>query len=402
MNIDQGAGLAGGGIEGEEPAVFVVGGAGGDDGPGSVFAPDGRAQLEIALLRAGGLLLAVIHPLHFAGLHVEDGEAGSALAVADVGAAGDVLGVGAVGDEVGDDGVFGGRGGRFEDAGDDVLFVGRELEVAHGLARLESERLAGGILRTLLLLLFAEFDALADYLEELLLFFLEVLLTFGAARFGSCGIAGRGCGAASTAALASAAPEASLSTTAGRGRSAGGGRGGAADVGELDELAVIERHHVEVAAAGEGDAFSVLGEAGIGFGVGGFGELNDFAGGVVEGIEVAGAGIDHEALVFGGFAERGRQQADLFVGEFAQGTAVAVDGVGVHGRNFLVGAALPLEEDAGGVVRPADGGGFVADEGGSAHDVVDGQGEVVRRTGLEDKKPQDKENDECGEGYLAH
>ena len=114
-------------------------------------------------------------------------------------------------------------------------------------------------------------------------------------------------------------------------------------------------------------------------------------------IEIAGAGIDHEALVFGGFAERGRQQLDLFVGEFAQATAVAVDGVGVHGRDFLVGVALPLEEDAAAVVRPADGGGFVADEGGSAHDVVDGQGEVVRRTGLEDK-----ENDEGGEGYCTH
>ena len=49
------------------------------------------------------------------------------------------------------------------------------------------------------------------------------------------------------------------------------------------------------------------------------------------------------------------------------------------------------------VVRPADGGGFVADEGGPAHNVVDGQGEVVRRPGL-----QDEENDECGEGYFTH
>ena len=49
------------------------------------------------------------------------------------------------------------------------------------------------------------------------------------------------------------------------------------------------------------------------------------------------------------------------------------------------------------VVRPADGGGFVAYERGSAHDVVDGQGEIVGRTGLEDK-----ENDEDGEGYFTH
>ena len=249
---------------------------------------------------------------------------------------------------------------------------------------------------TLLLLLFAQLDALADHLQEFLLFLLEVFLAVGAARFGGCG------SPAADAAHRVPRPargrrRSPLSTAAGRGRGAGGGRGGAADVGELHEQAAIQRHHVEVAVAGEGNAFAVLGEAGIGFGVGGLGELRDLAGGVVEGEEVAGAGVDHEALVFGGFAERGGKQLDLFVGEFAQAAAVAVDGVGVHGRDFFVGVLLPLEEDAAAVVGPADAGGFVADQGGTAHDVVDGQGEVVRRPGLEDKK-----NDEGGEGYGTH
>src|ERR1039458_7488308 len=159
VDVDQYAGLAGGWIEGEDPAVFVIGGAGADDGLGSVLAPDGRAHLDIAVVGdgraaasgggfgacgfgAGGYrrgcghpFLAVVHPLDFAGLHVEDGKARGALGVADIGPAGNVFGVDAVGDEVGDDGVLGGRGGRIENARDDVLFVRRELQRAHGLAR---------------------------------------------------------------------------------------------------------------------------------------------------------------------------------------------------------------------------------------------------------------------------
>ena len=144
MNVDQHAGLAGSRIEGENPAVFVVGGARGDHGFGAVLAPDGSAHLDIAILRAAGLLLSVIHPFHLAGLDVDDGEARSALAVADIGAARDVFGVGAVGDVVGNDGVLGGRGGSFEDGGDHVLLVGRELQCAGGLAGLQGERLARG------------------------------------------------------------------------------------------------------------------------------------------------------------------------------------------------------------------------------------------------------------------
>src|ERR1019366_7932007 len=83
--------------------------------------------------------------------------------IADIGAAGDVFGIRAVGDEVGNDGALGGRGGRFEDAGDDVLFVGRELQSAAGLSRLQGKGLAW-VLYALLLLLFALCHALADHL----------------------------------------------------------------------------------------------------------------------------------------------------------------------------------------------------------------------------------------------
>ncbi len=93
----------------------------------------------------------------------------------------------------------------------------------------------------------------------------------------------------------------------------------------------------------------------------------------------------------------GGKLPDLFVGEFAQAATVAIDGVGVHGRDFLVGVLLPLEEDAVAVVGPADAGRFVADQRGSAHDVVHGEGEVVGRPGL-----QDKQDDQDGEGYFAH
>src|ERR1035437_6535990 len=175
---------------------------------GAVWGAGGGGAVSVrAGAGAGGghPFLAVIHPFHLAGLHVEDGEARSALGVADIGAAGEVFGVSAVADEVGNDGAFGGRGGRFEDARDDVLFVGRELQSAGGLARLQGEGLAcGGGLQCALLLFFALFDALADHLQEFLLFLLEVFLAIAAAHFG-----GRiGGGAASAAALPAATAEA--------------------------------------------------------------------------------------------------------------------------------------------------------------------------------------------------
>ena len=37
-------------------------------------------------------------------------------------------------------------------------------------------------------------------------------------------------------------------------------------------------------------------------------------------------------------------------------------------------------------MRPAHAGGLVADQGGTAHDVVDGESEVVRRPGLEEEQ----------------
>ena len=231
--------------------------------------------------RRAALLLPVIDPLHFAGLHVDDGEARGALAVADVGAAGDVLGVDAVGDEVGDDGVLGGRGGSFEDAGDHVLFVGRELQAAGGLARLQGEGLASAASCA------ARFFCCSSrcstrsrttwrssFCSFLRYSWLSVPRASGVRRRRCRGSAG----AASAALSASAAAEAA-SSAAGRGRGAGGGRGRGADVGELHEQAAIQRHHVEVAVAREGNALAVLREAGIGFGVGGLGELRDLAGG---------------------------------------------------------------------------------------------------------------------------
>src|ERR1017187_8949075 len=209
------------------------------------------------------------------------------------------------------------------------------------------------------------------------------------ARFG--GVDGRGSNSTATTAAAAGGPR--------RYPGARGGRRGRADVGELHEHSGVQRHRVEVAVAGEGNALAVLGEVGIGFGVGGLSELGDLAGVVVQGKEIAGIGVDYEAPVFadaaggwGSLAECGRQQPDLFGAKFAQATAVAIDGISVHGRDFLVGALFPLEQDAAAVVRPAYAGGLVADQGGTAHDVVDGEREFTRRPGL-----RNEQNDEGGQ-----
>ncbi len=283
MNVDQDAGLAGGRIERENPAVFVIGGARADHGLRAVLAPDGSAHLDVAS-RAGAGGFFWPWSTHFTSpvSTLIDGEARGALAVADIGAAGDVFGVDAVGDVVGNDGVLGGRGGGFEDGGDDVLFVGRELQCAGGLAGLQRERLARVLRNALFLLLFAQFDALADHLQKFLLFLLEIFLAIGAARFGGRGVtAGRGCccgSTASTAALPAASATLAATTACGR----GSGRRGGADIGELYEEAAIQRHQEEVAAARESDALAILGEARIGLGLAGLGELGDLAGGVVQ------------------------------------------------------------------------------------------------------------------------
>jgi hypothetical protein len=59
---------------------------------------------------------------------------------------------------------------------------------------------------------------------------------------------------------------------------------------------------------------------------------------------------------------------------------------------------LPLEEDAIAVVRPANAGGLVADQRGAAHDVIHRESELIRRTGLKDKK--DSENEDCNGTHL--
>jgi hypothetical protein len=73
----------------------------------------------------------------------------------------------------------------------------------------------------------------------------------------------------------------------------------------LHEHAAFERHYVEVAVAREGNAFAVLREARVDLDIRGLCELCDLAGVVVEGEEVTGIGVDHQALVPGGVACRG-------------------------------------------------------------------------------------------------
>ena len=54
MVVCEDAGLTGGGVEGEDPAVLVVGGAGEDHGFFAVVGPDGLEQLDVAVLRRAG------------------------------------------------------------------------------------------------------------------------------------------------------------------------------------------------------------------------------------------------------------------------------------------------------------------------------------------------------------
>jgi hypothetical protein len=159
--VRQFAGFAGGGVERENPAVLEVGRTAGDHGFGAVVGPDRHAQLKIAILRRGrargrhrfrfvamrdcsrrraGGALAVIHPRHLAGFGIENGDAGGRLAVPHVGAPIDVFHVAGIGNVVRHHGRLGGSG--LPHSGENVLLVGRKLQLADSLRPGEIERFA--------------------------------------------------------------------------------------------------------------------------------------------------------------------------------------------------------------------------------------------------------------------
>ena len=135
----------------------------------------------------------------------------------------------------------------------------------------------------------------------------------------------------------------------------------------------------------------------VNFGLGGLREPPRRAGSGVIDEQVARAGVCDEPLIFREVSRGWWRELDLIVGEFAQTGAVAMHDVGIDGGGFFVRIPLPLEVDALAIVRPAYGSRFVTDQARAAHDVVDRQGEVAGRAGLQNQKHQQRGGEE-----LAH
>ncbi len=396
MVMRQHPGLAASGIEREDPAVFVVGGAAQQGGLGAILAPDRHGKLDLAFRRLGGVrvfsllrvrggrrglrcgrrdILTVIHPFHFARRGIENGQARVRLRVAHVGAAARVFGISAVGDPLGNRGVPG--AGGFHHGGDRVLLVGRKLQLGDRLVRPERERLARVFQLAFGLRLVTPRGALADGFEELFLFLLQTLLAGGGGLLAG-GRFGRRRGTAPTASAESACD------AGWRRRGCTGG----ANVGHLLQVAGFERHDIKVAAAREIDAFAIGQKMRVGLGFGGVGDLANLAVGRVIDEEVAIAGINREPLVARNLAEGGGRLFRFRVGELARRRSVAPHHISIERRRQLVASLLPLEEDTLAVVRPADLRGLVAHQRRAAHDVVDRERELLRRPGLENEQRQ--------------
>ena len=165
-----------------------------------------------------------------------------------------------------------------DDGGDDVLLVGRELQAGDGLPRLQGERLAR-ILQLLLRLRSLRGGRRGRGLTSSSSFCCFLSYSWlSVPRGGSPAAAGD-----AAAALSLSAPPPSRHCR----RAVAGGGGERADVGHLHERAVFQRQDVEVAGAGERDAFAVRREIAGWLGIGGPGELARLAGGVVVNEEIA-------------------------------------------------------------------------------------------------------------------
>jgi hypothetical protein len=346
MVVRQHPRLPGGGIQGEDPAVFVVGGAAQQRGLGAILAPDRHRQIDLAFRRLGDMrcapslldvgrwrrgldrrrgkrarrtLLAVIHPFHLARRHIEHRQAPTRLRVAHVGAATRVFRVSRVGDPLGDHGVPG--GGGFHHGGDRVFFVGRKSKFLDRLARLQREWLARVFSLAFCLGLLMPRRTIADSFEKLLLFLLQALLA-GAGGFLVRSSLGR-------------RPAAPPTPPAGSTREARWRRlrrSGCANLGHLLDVAGAERHDEEVAAAREVDAFAVGQKMRVGLGLGGVSDLADLAVGRVVKEQVALAGKHGEPQVARDVAVERRRLLRFRVAELAWRRSGALHHISIERR----------------------------------------------------------------------
>ena len=143
--------------------------------------------------------------------------------------------------------------------------------------------------------------AFADDVEQAALFLLQIFLTVGAALF-----IGSGGGGSPLAALAACA-------RCGRRRRCGS-RSGCADVSELLDHGLVQRHDEQIVVAHEANFVRlIMHEVRLGFDVRGLRQLAPQALLVVVEEEVTGLGVDGPLLIFAAFAGRWRRQFRFFV-----------------------------------------------------------------------------------------
>jgi hypothetical protein len=150
---------------------------------------------------------------------------------------------------------------------------------------------------------------------------------------------------------------------------------GAGHVRELRRLAAREVDGEDVVGADERHPLLVEGEVRRRLGIG---RLCDGVPFSIPQPDVALVAVDDALLVAGAVAVRRRRVLLLLVRQPAQAAAVAVHDVRVAVLLERIAVLLPRKEHLRPIGRPADLLGRPADEAGAAHDVVDGQVELLR------------------------
>ena len=142
------------------------------------------------------------------------------------------------------------------------------------------------------------------------------------------------------------------------------------DVGELGQLAAVERHEEQVVVAREGHGRFAAGPPRIALVAGRARNLAPRAGGRVDHDDIAAVDEEHAPVRRVPSAGDRRRGPALFVRQPARRAAVARDD---PRRHVVVCGAAPLEEQPRRIAGPAQPGRRIADELRAAHDALDGQ-----------------------------
>ena len=147
-------------------------------------------------------------------------------------------------------------------------------------------------------------------------------------------------------------------------------------VGQLGQLAAVERQEEQVVVAREGHRRFAARPPRIGLVAGRPRHLTARAGDRVEHHDVAAVDEEHAPARRVPPAGHRRRGPAFFVGQLARRAAVAGDG---PRRRLVISRTAPFEEQPRRISGPAQAGRRVADEGWTAHDALDGERETSGR-----------------------